>query len=84
VEEPAASASPRAVAGVSAPGLLGRAAVACLIVGIGLLNVADAAWAHAVGVVALVAFVVLGFFAGVPPLLAGDDAAAARPGEPAG
>jgi cytochrome d ubiquinol oxidase subunit II len=42
-------------------GVLARAAVACLIAGFGLLNVADARWAHGVGVVCLLAFVVLGF-----------------------
>jgi cytochrome d ubiquinol oxidase subunit II len=42
-------------------GLLARLAVACLIVGFGLLNVADARWAHGVGVVSLLCFVVLGF-----------------------
>jgi cytochrome d ubiquinol oxidase subunit II len=40
-----------------------RTAVACLIVGFGLLTVADAAWAHAVGVTALFAFIVAGFLA---------------------
>ena len=40
-----------------------RAAVACLIVGFGLLTVADAGWAHAVGVTALFAFMVTGFLA---------------------
>jgi cytochrome d ubiquinol oxidase subunit II len=86
VDEPALLASPGAVAGVSAPGLLGRLAVACLLVGIGLLNVADAGWAHAVGVVALLAFLVLGFFAAVPVLLAGDDSprGSQRPGQRAG
>jgi cytochrome d ubiquinol oxidase subunit II len=43
------------------PGLLARAASACLIAGFGLLNVADAGWAHGVGIVCLLAFVVLGF-----------------------
>jgi cytochrome d ubiquinol oxidase subunit II len=43
------------------PRLLARSAVACLIVGFGLLNVADARWAHGLGVVSLLAFVVLGF-----------------------
>jgi cytochrome d ubiquinol oxidase subunit II len=42
-------------------GLLARLAVACLIVGFGLLNVAEARWAHGVGVVCLLSFVVLGF-----------------------
>jgi cytochrome d ubiquinol oxidase subunit II len=43
------------------PRLLGRSAIACLIAGFGLLNVADAQWAHGVGVVCLLSFVVLGF-----------------------
>jgi cytochrome d ubiquinol oxidase subunit II len=43
------------------PGLLIRLAVALLIAGFGLLNVANADWAHAVGVVCLICFVVLGF-----------------------
>ncbi len=42
-------------------GLAARLAVACLVVGFGLLNVADARWAHGVGVVCLLSFVVLGF-----------------------
>jgi hypothetical protein len=46
--------------------------VACLVVGLGLLTAAETGWAHAVGVVALFAFVVSGFLAAVPPLLAGD------------
>jgi cytochrome bd ubiquinol oxidase subunit II len=43
------------------PGLLARLAFALLIAGFGLLNVANAEWAHAVGVVCLLCFVVLGF-----------------------
>jgi cytochrome d ubiquinol oxidase subunit II len=43
------------------PSLLARVALACLIAGFGLLNIADANWAHAVGVVSLFAFVLLGF-----------------------
>jgi cytochrome d ubiquinol oxidase subunit II len=54
----------------SRPGLLGRAAVACLLAGVGFLNVAEAGWAHAIGVTAFVAFVVLGFLALVPRDLA--------------
>jgi cytochrome d ubiquinol oxidase subunit II len=42
-------------------GLSARLAVACLIVGFGLLNIAEARWAHGVGVVCLLSFVVLGF-----------------------
>jgi cytochrome d ubiquinol oxidase subunit II len=54
----------------SRPGLLLRSAAACLIAGIGFLNVADAGWAHAIGVLSLVAFVVLGFLTIVPRDLA--------------
>jgi cytochrome bd ubiquinol oxidase subunit II len=43
------------------PGLLARLAVALLIAGFGLLNVANADWAHAVGVVCLLCFVLVGF-----------------------
>jgi cytochrome bd ubiquinol oxidase subunit II len=70
VAEPAA-VSPGAggVLAASSPGLLARTAGACLIVGIGFLNVADAGWAHAIGVAALLAFLVLGFLAAIPPLL---------------
>jgi cytochrome d ubiquinol oxidase subunit II len=46
--------------------LLLRLAVACLIVGFGLLTVANAAWAHALGVTGLFAFVVAGFLALLP------------------
>jgi len=53
----------RAILAASAPGLLGRAAAACLVAGIGFLTIAEQPWAHALGVAALLAFVVLGFFA---------------------
>jgi cytochrome d ubiquinol oxidase subunit II len=57
-------------------GLLGRAAIACLIAGLGLLNVADASWAHAIGVVCLIAFVVLAFGAIVFTALEGRPTSA--------
>jgi cytochrome bd ubiquinol oxidase subunit II len=56
----------------AAPGLLGRAAAACLLAGFGLLTVAEAGWAHAIGVVALFAFIVVGFAGTVPALLEGE------------
>ena len=60
-------AAPRAAGRARAPALLVRASpVACLIVGFGLLTVADAGWAHAVGVTALFAFMVAGFLALAP------------------
>jgi cytochrome d ubiquinol oxidase subunit II len=52
--------------------LQARAAVALLIVGVGLLNAADAGWAHLIGVFALFGFMVIGFAAIVPRALAED------------
>jgi cytochrome d ubiquinol oxidase subunit II len=43
-----------------APGLLARAAGACLLAGFGFLTIAEAGWAHAIGVVALFGFMVCG------------------------
>ena len=50
--------------------MLARLAGACLIGGLGFLTVADAGWAHAIGVVCLLAFVVIGFGAVAPAQLA--------------
>jgi cytochrome bd ubiquinol oxidase subunit II len=66
----AAGVATKSLIGASRPGLLGRAAAACLIAGVGLLTIADAPWTHAVGVVSLLAFVVLGFVAVGPTELA--------------
>jgi cytochrome d ubiquinol oxidase subunit II len=63
---PTAEASPGDVLRMSKPGLLLRSALACLIAGVGFLNIANAGWAHAVGVFSLLAFVVLGFLTIVP------------------
>jgi cytochrome d ubiquinol oxidase subunit II len=62
----AQTSSPADVLRVSRSGLLPRAAVACLLVGFGFLTIAEAGWAHAIGVVALASFVVLGFLTIVP------------------
>jgi cytochrome d ubiquinol oxidase subunit II len=70
---PAPAAGARRLLAVSSAGLLGRTAIACLLAGIGLLTIAGAGWAHAVGVAALMAFVVLGFVAAVPALLPAAD-----------
>jgi cytochrome d ubiquinol oxidase subunit II len=51
----------------SRQGFLARGALACLIAGIGLLTAAEAAWAHALGVVSLFGFVAFGFPAALPP-----------------
>jgi cytochrome bd ubiquinol oxidase subunit II len=55
---------------VSAAGLLGRVAGACLFAGFGLLTIAEAGWAHAIGMLALLGFLGCGFFAIVPAQLA--------------
>jgi cytochrome d ubiquinol oxidase subunit II len=57
----------------SAPGLLARAAGACLLAGFGFLTLAEAGWAHAIGVAALFGFIICGFFADVPSQLAAVD-----------
>ena len=67
---PAASPRPADVVAALRPGLFGRAAGASLIAGVGLLTVAEAPWAHAIGVVSLLGFVVLGFAAVGPTELA--------------
>jgi cytochrome d ubiquinol oxidase subunit II len=51
----------------SRQGFLARAALACLIAGIGLLTAAETPWAHALGVVSLLGFVALGFPTALPP-----------------
>jgi cytochrome d ubiquinol oxidase subunit II len=58
--------------GLAKSGLLTRVAIACLIIGFGLLNVANAKWAHAVGVASLLAFIVTAFLAIVPSALASE------------
>jgi cytochrome d ubiquinol oxidase subunit II len=78
--ESAAAPAPaiRTLLSASTPGLLARAAGACLLAGFGFLTVAEAGWAHAIGVVALLGFGVCGFLADVPAqlsALASEDAA---------
>jgi cytochrome d ubiquinol oxidase subunit II len=51
------------------PSRAARIAIGCLVAGVGLLTVADAAWAHAIGVVMLFAFVAAGFLGLAPRLL---------------
>jgi cytochrome d ubiquinol oxidase subunit II len=58
---PAAAEPPAGTHRLSRRGLaVPRAAIACLVAGVGFLSVADAGWAHAIGVAALFAFAVLG------------------------
>jgi cytochrome bd ubiquinol oxidase subunit II len=47
-------------------GLLTRSAIACLIAGAGLLNVADAQWTHLIGVICLIGFIAVGARAIIP------------------
>jgi len=57
----------RSLSTALAPGLLTRLAIACLVAGVGFTTIADAAWAHTVGVICLFAFVVAAFPAALPP-----------------
>ena len=49
-----------------------RLAAVLFIVGLGMLNAANAGWCHIIGVVALLGFIVAGFAAVVPRALTGD------------
>ncbi len=49
-----------------------RLAVVLFIVGLGMLNAANAGWCHIIGVIALFGFAIAGFTAIVPRALAGD------------
>ncbi|MCW3029405.1 MAG: Cytochrome bd-type quinol oxidase subunit 2-like protein [Solirubrobacterales bacterium] len=73
------------VLSASIPRLRSRVAVACLIAGVGLLNVAEAGWAHALGVASLFGFIVIGFLALVPGTLSREEALTRpEPDEPRG
>jgi cytochrome d ubiquinol oxidase subunit II len=50
-----------------ASGLLVRVAIACLVAGVGFLTIAETAWAHALGVLCLFAFIVGAFPSALPP-----------------
>jgi cytochrome bd ubiquinol oxidase subunit II len=58
---------PRSFIAALAPGLLPRLAIACLTAGIGFTTIANAAWAHTIGVLSLFAFVVVAFRPALPP-----------------
>ena len=66
----AAGAVSRRLVAASASGLAGRAAAAAFVVGFGTLTLADAGWAHVIGVIAFFSFIVLGFIAVAPAELA--------------
>jgi cytochrome d ubiquinol oxidase subunit II len=62
----------RAVLAASRRGLLGRLAAAGLVGGFGFLTIAEAGWAHAIGVACLFAFLILGFLAFAPEQVAAE------------
>ena len=55
------------------PARAGRLATACLIGGFGFLTVAEAGWAHAIGVTMLLAAIALGLAAAAPRLLEDNE-----------
>jgi cytochrome bd ubiquinol oxidase subunit II len=63
----------KSILSASATGILARSAGACFVAGVGFLTVADAGWAHGIGVAALLAFIVLGFFAVAPAEIAREE-----------
>jgi hypothetical protein len=70
------SSTPATIADVLRPtrhGLRARLAVGGLLGGIGLLSVAEAPWAHGVGVACLFAAMILGFLAVDPAGLAASE-----------
>ena len=73
-EEPASAFVARSAA-VLTERLLVRAAAALLIAGVGLLNLADAKWAHLIGVLCLLGFIITAFLAIVPAALPPPDGA---------
>jgi cytochrome bd ubiquinol oxidase subunit II len=61
-----AAIQPRGLLAASTAGLLARVAAGCLLVGVVMLTIAESGWAHAIGVVALLAFVAVGFLVALP------------------
>jgi cytochrome bd ubiquinol oxidase subunit II len=63
---PAEPVGPVRALSASRSGLLARVSVACLLLTLGFLTLADTGWAHAIGVATLLGAVVTGFRAAVP------------------
>jgi cytochrome d ubiquinol oxidase subunit II len=61
-------------------GLSARVAVALLIAGFGFTTIADSAWAHAIGVAALLLFVAFAFPWALPPEVTSSESSPRRPG----
>jgi cytochrome bd ubiquinol oxidase subunit II len=76
VQRPLTAAA--SVFGASRSGLLGRVAAACLLTGFGFLTIAEAGWAHAIGAVALLAFLPCGFIAVAPAQMADAERPSAQ------
>jgi cytochrome bd ubiquinol oxidase subunit II len=70
--------SPAAVLGASTAGIAARAAVALFVAAIGFLTIADAPWAHAIGVACLFGFGIAGFVAAAPWTAATPDPGSKR------
>ena len=70
---PAEPVGPVRTLAASRTGLLARISGACLLLTLGFLTLADAGWAHAIGVAALFACVLTGFRAAVPLEPAGAE-----------
>ncbi len=62
-----AAPAPRELIGASATGLQARLAGVALLAGVVFLTILEAGWAHAIGAVSLLAFVVLAFPVALPP-----------------
>jgi cytochrome bd ubiquinol oxidase subunit II len=67
--ETAVSATARQLHRGVSSALLARSAIACLIIGVGLLNLANAGWMHAIGVACLISFIVIAARAILPAAL---------------
>jgi cytochrome bd ubiquinol oxidase subunit II len=63
---PAEPVGPVRALSASRSGLLARVSIACLLLTLGFLTLADTGWAHAIGVATLLGAVVTGFRAAVP------------------
>jgi cytochrome bd ubiquinol oxidase subunit II len=69
--DPAAAGGPAVpVRALGAPGAaIARGAVACLVAGVGLTTIANAGWAHAIGITCLLCFIALGARAALTPAM---------------
>ncbi len=78
---PEEASGPVEVLRASRAGLALRLALACFVAGVGFLTIAEAGWAHAIGVFCFTGFIVLGFVAIAPRDLEGGASVPRDPGE---